>query len=111
MAPDYNDGLWHGWNGGECPVHPRTVVEVALLDNGPVEAAADQWYWGGDKCRIIAFRVVEPYVPPLEVWIPVYAGGHLGGNYYSEEQAAQVASGHPVARVALFREVREAGDT
>ena len=27
-APNYNDGLWHGWNGGECPVAkgPWSVV-------------------------------------------------------------------------------------
>ena len=22
---DYNDGNWHGWDGGECPVHPESV--------------------------------------------------------------------------------------
>ena len=29
---DYNDGGWHLWNGGECPVHSKTVVEAVLHD-------------------------------------------------------------------------------
>ncbi len=24
---DWNNGQIHGWNGGDCPVHPETVVE------------------------------------------------------------------------------------
>ena len=31
----YNDGKWHGWNGGECPVHPETEVEfVGFVECG-----------------------------------------------------------------------------
>ena len=30
--PDTQEpGPWIGWNGGECPVHPETVIEVALI--------------------------------------------------------------------------------
>lgn len=111
MSTKYETGVWYGWNGGECPVHPKALVEIVARHGEQESRNAAAWDWDCQYSPIRAFRVVEPYVPPLEVWIPVYAGGHLGGNYYSEEQAAQVASGHPVARVALFREVREAGDT
>ena len=31
MTNTYNDGKWHGWNGGECPVHPKTVVDYLWL--------------------------------------------------------------------------------
>lgn len=33
---DYYDGCWHGWNGGECPVHPETIIDVCLYDDGEV---------------------------------------------------------------------------
>ena len=40
---DYNDGKWHGWNGGECPVHPESELKVwfqsgFLQENIPVLA-------------------------------------------------------------------------
>ena len=34
--PNYNDGRWHGWNGGECPVHPETVVVVVTETHWPL---------------------------------------------------------------------------
>ena len=33
---NYNDGRWHGWNGGECPVHPETVVVVVTETHWPL---------------------------------------------------------------------------
>jgi hypothetical protein len=32
MTPSekYIEGKWYGWNGGECPVHPEAVVDVAV---------------------------------------------------------------------------------
>lgn len=30
---NYNDGTIHGWNGGDCPVHPETVVKVYFEDH------------------------------------------------------------------------------
>jgi hypothetical protein len=79
--PDYNDGKWHGWNGGECPVHPESVVEVRWENtNGPKEIhkAGDinkgaQWSWDFSKHAssnaIVAFRVVTPYREPREITI------------------------------------------
>ena len=29
---NYNDGKWHGWNGGECPVHPKSMVDAVWHD-------------------------------------------------------------------------------
>ena len=26
---DYNDGKIHVWSGGECPVHPKSEVELS----------------------------------------------------------------------------------
>ena len=72
---DYNDGKWHGWNGGECPVHPESVVSI-VLENGSVyhNQRADDWdFSNGEDCLpIIAFRVTKPYVEPRkprEWWV------------------------------------------
>jgi hypothetical protein len=74
---DYNDGKWHGWNGGECPVHPMSVVEVlsGILpgQRNIHNRHAGQLVW---DC-IVAFRVVTPYVEqpkPREWWA---TGRHL----------------------------------
>lgn len=76
MKPDYNDGNWHGWNGGECPVHPKSLIEyfwAAGPHHGMKERIAGedekQSYpsWSG---QLKAFRVVKPYREP-RVWYAV----------------------------------------
>ena len=74
---NYNDGKWHGWNGGECPVHPETVVEgVYLNEDGkpdfrsPMRDDARNFDWvrGGLFC-LIAFRVIKEHKEPREFWL------------------------------------------
>lgn len=75
---DYNDGKWHGWNGGECPVHPQTIVDVATSATGICcNEMAEQWFWDGDRCRIVAFRVVKPYREPREWWLRINTNGEV----------------------------------
>lgn len=68
---NYNDGKWHGWNGGECPVHPESTIETVFSNGtmrGPLRGAsflAEAWGEGG----IIAFRVVKEHREPREFWI------------------------------------------
>ncbi len=118
---DYNDGNWHGWNGGECPVHPESMVK-AIAANGNVksdqftpaliERAADTIDWGklGDAKRapIVAFSVTKPYVEPpkpLEIWVNVYPDGSFSSIYKNKESAEfNVAF---KGRTAHFREVLE----
>lgn len=63
---DYNDGKWHAWNGGECPVHPKSKVKT-FWENSPgapyeiYEAGAMPWSHGEDEPNIVAFRVVKEY--------------------------------------------------
>ena len=63
---DYNDGNWHGWNGGECPVHSLSVVEYVWLDLSLEKAGLMR----GNEARhaawsqVVRFRVVDPYVEP-----------------------------------------------
>lgn len=71
---NYNDGKWHGWNGGECPVHPDTVVDV-VFDSASKKPfyrhAANNIYWENSigPSDIIAFRVIKEHRGPREFWI------------------------------------------
>lgn len=68
---NYNDGKWHGWGGGECPVHPETVVETKDLDGyeEEVNSGAVNWDHGFGCNDIVAFRVIKEHKEPREFWI------------------------------------------
>ena len=58
---DYNNGEWHGWSGGECPVHFQTKVNVTYVDGTTLIL------W--PACRVdwhlpLLFRVTKPFVEP-----------------------------------------------
>jgi len=86
VMTDYNDGLWHGWNGGERPVHPKTLVDAifiredgTIFRNSPIASAgatAGSWNWNATAKEgpLIAFRVVKPYREPREWWT---VGAHM----------------------------------
>ena len=84
---NYNDGNWHGWDGGECPVHPKTEVEAVWHDprrntagiTGPRPAKVDgtTLAWG----HVVRFRVVKEYLEPRTIWV---LGAH---NFDTEEKA------------------------
>lgn len=129
MVTDYNDGQWHGWNGGECPVHPETVVDTRHLKSGPINNSeiyswaakvTEQAGWFDSECwagidddkhnPIVAFRVVKPYREPLECWVTIHGHAAIGAAYDTEADARAMAASHRSIRVALFREVTEGGD-
>lgn len=69
---NYNDGKWHGWNGGKCPVHPETVVEVAQHGDDLDLGKSVEFIWShieGDPYNIIAFRVTKEHKEPREFWV------------------------------------------
>ena len=78
--PNYNDGNWHGWNGGECPVHPKTTVEgywrhdektvvgSAVYNRG--YAYGLNFAWDGET-KLKLFRVIKEYREPREGWAVV----------------------------------------
>jgi hypothetical protein len=79
VAPvDYNDGKWHRWAGGECPVHPSSVVHATFLvgigEPRTDSRLARMFHWGACASPIVAFRVTEGYVEPPKVprefWVP-----------------------------------------
>lgn len=108
---DYNDGTIHGWNGGDCPVHPETVVEYWLRDGVPETIKAEGLWWSHETTGsdVIAFRVVKEYVEPKVIWVNEYEDGyHTAHN--TEEKAKHSASGLPsrIIRIAVkYRECKE----
>jgi hypothetical protein len=68
---NYNDGQWHGWSSGECPVHPNTKVRVMLssgfFDKYDIEA--EDLEWDHKTKNIVAFKVTEEYKEPREYWL------------------------------------------
>ena len=101
----YKTGVWYGWNGGECPVHPETFVDLVLWQFSSSESGkASEWDWG-EGCGIFAFRIVTPYVEsrkPREFWLD---DGSVVWETY-EDAKHWCEDGYPV----LLREVIEADD-
>ncbi|QDP54203.1 MAG: hypothetical protein GOVbin4685_63 [Prokaryotic dsDNA virus sp.] len=81
---NYNDGFWHPWTGGECPVHPKSMVAVLPVggakDHTP-EMAASAVSWGGDF-PVVAFRVTKEHKEPREWWL-------IGPNWTDDEEMAK----------------------
>jgi hypothetical protein len=87
MITNYNDGDWHPWTGGDCPVHQGSRVELMMNsgDTGENLVAGD-WNWGRViKTKIVAFKVTKEYKPePREFWITTL-DPMLGHNIQFEE--------------------------
>lgn len=64
---------WVGWNGGECPVHPDTVVQTFHLATGSPKTNSDYYKASHqDWDHVIAYRIITPYVEPTkprEFWL------------------------------------------
>lgn len=77
---DYNNGQIHGWNGGDCPVHPETEVKFWTNSGRKHATQAKCLRWEhtdvglGD---IIAFQVVKQHVEPKVIWVNETKGGGL----------------------------------
>lgn len=60
---------WKPWNGGECPVHPETVVE-ALASSGKLlhcEAGAMNWeHEAIGYSDTVAYRIIKELEEPKE---------------------------------------------
>ena len=69
----YEPNIWHGWNGGACPVHPETIVDARTLCAGMVfgaKACCLGWCSFDDSdFNIIAFRIIKEHKEPREVWM------------------------------------------
>ena len=104
MTEVYDTGRIYGWNGGDCPVHPGTVVQYWLRDHRPSSKPQDantlSWSHKDKSWDIIAFRVVKEYVEPRVLWVNEEADGiHVA--YDSEEKASNCAAYSLVTRIAV----------
>ena len=108
---EYVTGQIYGWNGGECPVHPKTVVEV-WLRNGVgavlVKVAEDCWSWGhsGEGGDIVCFQVITPYAEPKVLWVNEYDDG-ADIAYASEEEAKRLVYRYHTRVAVKYVEVKE----
>lgn len=107
---DYNDGKWHGWNGGECPVCPSSEIEGVYRNasaeglRGVVSGKARQFCWGNESLTLVAFRVVKAYREPREWWLRLDEGGSITGT---DEATAAPPPNWNLARTIKVREVIE----
>lgn len=107
---NYNDGNFHGWNGGECPVHPRTMVEYVCRDTLRDEDVAGNLVWdeADEECDpIIAFRVTKERKEPREWWISISSDGTqvlLPGDI---KEFSQCEVGTVPGKIIHVREVME----
>lgn len=99
-VPDWNNGQIHGWNGGDCPVHPETVVKfwVDGKVDGECRAGKLRWEHKEHAGDIIAFRVVKEYVEPKVIWVNEYEDGP---SAYTLEEKARHFAGTKATRVAV----------
>lgn len=72
-STNYNDGKWHGWNGGECPVHPETVVKGFMSYPCHFTGQAGFMDWS----HIKQFRVIKEHREPREWWLIRLENGAL----------------------------------
>ena len=91
---DYNDGKWHGWNGGECPVDPKSEVEWIWHDPaqntaGKSEGLASRAAW---RSHVLKFRVTKPAPPKPREWWLTDTGDDV---WDSESSAADWVSKYP----------------
>ena len=97
---NYNDGKWHGWNGGECPVHLHSEVEIAwrhkdgTIDNRGGKAGSLS-FLGNEYGDIIAFRVTKEHREPREFWVT----GDGANVWHTEIEARRCAEGGEIIHV------------
>ena len=104
MKPDYNNGDWWGWNGGECPVHPKSKGEFVFADGSICSRKpAGEWDWIDKELPLIAFRVTKEHKEPREFWVVAKAAG-MSPEVWLERPSCQNWYGEEIIHV---REVTE----
>lgn len=107
QSEKYVEGQWYGWNGGECPVHPETIVDVVAETSEGYGTLCDRdlaclWYWSSnDKYSIIAFRVVKHHVEPKVIWVNEYDDKDGMWLARQTKKLAKRAAGKTATRVAV----------
>ena len=106
---NYNDGTIHGWNGGDCPVHPNTVVHCWLrsASAGIAKAGELEWKHRSDinMLDIVAFQVIKEYVETKTIWVNEYKSGDVA--YHTKEAALQCPYAGIIRKAVKYQEVQE----
>lgn len=110
VVPDWNNGTIHGWNGGDCPVHPETRIKF-WTDEGGFISDAGHCRWDKDTTGldpdIIAFRVVKQHVEPKVLWV-VEEEDRINWVADNEAEAWRYAGKDPEnRRVVKYMECKE----
>lgn len=90
---DYNDGKWHGWNGGECPVHEEMIGDLTYWDGVTYTGVRMVQF---DWSIPMLFRVTKPYTEPREGYAV---------TLFRTAREAKVA--HPGCNPVFVREVSD----
>lgn len=67
----YDQVVWYGWNGGQCPVHHKTTVSVVCSTGIAGIVPADDVDWENLRG---AFCIVKEHREPRDFWINTVAG-------------------------------------
>lgn len=106
---DYKEGVWYGWNGGDCPVGLKDMVKVFFSDGtqNTKDFKGEEYNWLADigQKTIVAFQITKKYVGPREFWINEYPT-FLSQMYLTKEAAERSKCPNRV-RLIHVREVNE----
>ena len=106
---DYNNGQIFGWNGGDCPVHPETVVKFWMREDGAspcCRASELDWKHLQMSFDIIAFQVVKQHVEPKVIWVNE-TKGVVYEAYTSEEAARRIVYFSTTRTAVKYVEVKD----
>lgn len=108
---EYESGVWYGWNGGDCPVDPRTKVEVAIrYDHTKRISTGDHTYagdyrWDADRVAVIvAFLIVEVY-SPKEFWLTEWQDGTYELHSTEEKANNEMRYGYSPSFIRHLQEI------
>ena len=108
---EYVTGQIYGWNGGKCPVHPETKVQIWLRSCiGSEVFSAGIYVWEHSNTHsdsdIVCFQVVTPYVEPKVVWVNEFLNGAME-CFRSEAEAKQYGKQYHTRIAVKYVEVKE----
>ena len=108
MTVDYNDGKIHGWNGGECPVHPETVVLSWCKGGGcdKLTAKGLRWFHKDNGGDIAAFQVIKVFKDPKTIWVNEWDDGSYF-VYENKDDAKKNKDRYTIRNAVKYQEVIE----
>ena len=85
----------YAWNGGECPIHPRTVISGIERGIHWDDVLAGELDWQSFRG---AFRIIKLHVEPKVIWVNEYET-HLSAKFMETTAIGSAAT--DAVRVAV----------